>query len=118
MGANIATIMKHLHVIALLALLVVGCDFRSSVKVGVADSKKMESRGVTFLVPVETSSSQDGDFGFKFDGETVKAETKGDILYVGGKSYGVVKRGDAVDLTSPKKVVINGVEKQPVSAEP
>ena len=102
----------------MLALLVAGCDFRSSAKVGVADSKKMESRGVTFLVPVETSSSQDGDFGFNFDGETVKAETKGDTLYVGGKSYGIVKRGDIVDLTSPKKVVINSIEQQPISTEP
>ena len=105
--------MKNIHIIAVLALLVAGCDFRGSVKVGVADSKKLESRGVTFLVPLETSSSQDGDLGFKFDGETVKAETKGDLLYVGGQSYGTVKRGDVVDLTTPKKVVINGVEKKP-----
>ena len=105
--------MKNMPIIAILALLMAGCDSRSSLKVGVVDSKQMESRGVTFLVPMETSSSQDGDLGFEFDGETVKAETKGDVLYVGGQSYSTVKRGDVVDLTTPKKVVINGVEKLP-----
>jgi len=103
--------MKYIHVFVLLALLMVGCS-KSSVKVSVADSRKLESRGVTFIVPLENSSDQFGDFGFKFDGETVKAETKGDILYVGGQNYGAVKRGDVVNLTS-HKVVINGIEKHP-----
>jgi hypothetical protein len=88
------------------------------VKVGGANARTLESRGVTFLVPWETSSAQDGDFGFKFDGETVKAETKGDVLHVDGRNYGPVKRGDVVDLTLRNRVMINGAEKQPQTAAP
>ena len=62
--------MKHLFIMAVLALFIGGCEFRGSVKVGAGGPRTLESRGVTFLVPWETSSTQDGDFGFKFDGET------------------------------------------------
>ena len=110
--------MKHLFIMAVLALFIGGCEFRGSVKVGAGGPRTLESRGVTFLVPWETSSTQDGDFGFKFDGETLQAETKGDILHVGGRSYGPVQRGDVVDLTSAKKVVINGVEKTAQTSAP
>lgn len=95
--------------------LVTACDFRASVNFS-AGGKTLESRGVKFLVPIENSSSMEGDLGFKFDGETVKAETKGDRLLVGGVDYGTVARGDVVNLTSPGKVVINGAERQPAPA--
>ncbi len=74
----------------------------------------MESGGVTFLVPLETGFASDGDAGFNFDGETLKANTRGGILYVARKSYGSVRRGDVVDLTSHGKVLINGLEKHPL----
>lgn len=108
--------MCRLFPVLIAVTLLVGCDFRASVNF--SSNQTLESRGVKYLVPLENSSSQAGDLGFKFSGETVQAETKGDVLYVSGQSYGQVKQGDTVDLTVAGKVRVNGKDRPPQGKGP
>lgn len=110
--------MKPALALILIAGLLAGCDFRGSVNFAVSSGQTLESGGVKFIVPLETSSSMEGDLGFKFDGETVKAQAKDGRLTVNGKDYGQVVAGDTVDLTTPGKVMVNGAERPVVEPVP
>jgi len=94
---------------SLLALVLAGCE----VKVSSSDGKKYEGAGVTFVVPMETSSVQNGPTGIKYEGKSVKAVTDGKTLTVNGKNFGQLQTGDVVDLTAPGVVKVDGVERQP-----
>ena len=69
------------------------------------------ANGVTYVVPWETGGHNDAT-GFEYSGESVKAFEKGGILTVGGKSYGTVKTGDTVNLTTKGTVLVNGQPRQ------
>jgi hypothetical protein len=56
-----------------------------------------------------------GPGGIEFNGESVKAKTDGKTLTVGGKDYGTLKSGDVVNLRAKGKILVNGVERSPVT---
>jgi len=104
--------MKTYILLSLLALSsLTVCKFKGFVSNGA----ELTGEGITFLVPTETSSSSSGSGGITFDGESVKAETDGKKLTVNGKDYGALSTGDKVDLREKGKVLVNGVERIPVT---
>ena len=82
-------------------------------KLIVSGGAELKGEGITFLVPMETSSSSSGTGGITFDGESVKAETDGKKLTVNGKDYGALSTGDTVNLRKKGKVLVNGAERKP-----
>lgn len=95
----------------ILILLLSGCKFNASLNSG----EELKGEGITFLVPMETSSNSQGTGGITYNGKSVKAETDGKKLTVNGKDYGALTTGDQVDLREKDKVLVNRVERKPAS---
>ena len=102
--------MKKLMPIILCAF-ISACDV--SIESGTESMQTVQGAGITFKVPFESNSISNGNFGIKYESETIKAETNGKILYVNGKNYGSVKSGDIVNFKNPSVVLVNGNERSP-----
>ena len=102
------------NALALLASLVFlqACDVNIATK---ANHEKLDGAGITFIVPVETSSSTHGSHGITYDGDSVTAETDGKTLTFGGVDYGPLNAGDIVDLSRRDAVRVNGTPRTPPS---
>ena len=95
----------------ILCALISACDV--SVESGTESMQTFHGAGITFKVPFESNTINHGDFGIKYESNTIKAETNGEALYVNGISYGAVKSGDIVNFKDPSVVLVNGHERSP-----
>jgi len=93
----------HLLLCVLVALFLASCNVNVSY-----GGVRHVGAGVTFITSLESSSIEYGPDGIKYESESLNAETDGKKLVVNGKSFGTVKAGDVVDLTTPGTVKVNG----------
>ena len=102
---------KTLLALTSCALFVAACG---KVEVSVTGKgNTIQGRGVTYILPWETSSQTDTPSAFQYKGETVTVSEVGGQLTVNGKRYGGVKAGDTVSLIEKGKVLVNDSERQP-----
>jgi hypothetical protein len=101
---------------SLLALLMVstwlvGCG-KVDVSVAGRNNRTIQARGVTYIVPWETSSHEETATDFSYKGESVSVSESGGKLLVDGKPFGVVKSGDTVSAVAKGVVLVNGSARQ------
>ena len=92
-----------------LLLRVCGVTFR------IGPQKIVASDDVIWLVPWENGQWTDGP-GFDYHGASVTASEKSGLLKVNGITYGTLKIGDSVDLTTDGVVRVNDQPRQPDAA--
>lgn len=103
---------RHLLPLLLLAVFALcACKLKVTPVVSTG-GHQITADGVTYIVPWEEGSHNDMT-GFEYKGESVQVSSKGGALTVDGKSYGAVRPGDTVDLTTKGTVLINGQSRQP-----
>ena len=78
--------------------------------------KIVASDNIIWLVPSEGGQSYQQD-EFSYFGPSVFASEYGGVLTVNTRSYGVLKIGDSVDLTTKDVVLVNGQVRQPGSSK-
>ena len=93
--------------ILVFSALLAGCG-KVGVSVDGGSGRTIQARGVSYVVPWETSNHDDTPAGFSYKGETVTIAEVGGQLTVDGKRYGTLKAGDTVSLLTKGTVVVNG----------
>jgi hypothetical protein len=100
---------RRLLVLVLLSAALPGCKVDFSASPG----QRYAGAGVVFIVPLETSSVDDGPAGIDYRGKSLTARTNGTDLFVNGKSFGSLSAGDVVDFTQPGVVKVNDKVREP-----
>lgn len=99
---------------SLMAACIIGCTVE--VDGDIDDKHSYEGGGITFQIPMETSTAQTSPVGIDYEGPRFKAKAENGTLTVDGKDYGKLANGDIVDFYEYPAIKVNGSVRNPDGA--
>lgn len=101
-------------VLVITVMLISGCE-KATINLKPSSGRKVQSRGVTYIIPIEESVDYTTVSGYHYKGESVIFAEVGGSLIVGTNRFGTVKAGDIVSIRTSDAVEVNGITRKPVN---